>query len=212
MGTRAIRVESAAASRPGRSGNARGDAIPHRHGGRAARARAGDRFTRGQAAGPRGVRRRREIQGGCAELARAAVDRQPGARRPSRDPDARQVSGADDRRRLRDGGCHRRGRDGLRSHHGSPRPRAPVRAGRPRRLPPVRDLDPGEPRAQGPARLRRLARGDQVGGAVGRIPQRPAQPGIGAAAPRADRGCGDHGVGLHRRAHAAPGRPVPAAR
>ena len=127
------------------------------------------------------------------------------------DPDARQVSGADARRRLRDGGGHRRGRDGLRSHHGNPRPRAPVRAGRPRRLAAVRDLDPGKPRAQGPARLRRLARGDQVGGAVGRIPQRPAQPRIGAAAARADQGCGDHGIGLHRRAHAAACRPVPAA-
>ena len=71
--------------------------------------------------------------------------------------------------------------------------------------------NPGKPRAQGPARLRRLARGDQVGGAVGRIPQRPAQPRIGAAAPRADQGCGDHGLGLHRRAHAAACRPVPAA-
>ena len=109
VGARPIRVAGAAASGSARSGDARRDALPHRHGGRAARCAT-------QGLDPREarrlahvrVRRRREVQGGGrGTRAGCSGSTQSGARRPPRRPHARQASRADARRRIRDGGGHR---------------------------------------------------------------------------------------------------------
>ena len=96
---RALRRPDAA-----RCGDAGGDALPRRHGGRAVGARARPRCARGQASSPRGVRRPSEVPAGRPRRSGAGVDRSRVARHAPRRPHAAQASWPDVGRKLRDDG------------------------------------------------------------------------------------------------------------